>query len=328
MKTAKHKYFLLLWALISLSALLACGLLSGESTVEPTPTVIMEESGESESVESPSEVEPPADEAEQLSDELQEPETESPPVEDAASSDEDESTLESEHSADPGEGWGESNTPAQSACDNPYFPMRQGATWEFKDTEGFDAVWTITEVTGDLDHATSTMEIVTEGVTLTYHWECEAGGSIVSYDYAGLTADTGDVELSMNVVEGSGEFLPALDDLQVGYTWELTMKSVMSFTMDVEGLDSEMLGTIAISQTHEIVGEEPVTIGDVTADGVQVEVDMISTVIMEMTAISVPPQTTEMKESLWLGYGIGLVREETISEFGNVDLELQSFYIP
>lgn len=325
----KQKYLILLWMIVILFTLIACGKFSGESSEESQSSDAMEESGDSESLELlPGETAIPTETVEQPTKIVQDTGEETSSEGNDSSQKGSESTDNIATSGNSGDVWGESNSPAQSACDHPYFPIREGATWEYEDTEGPDGTWTITKVTGDLQSAIALMEVVTEGITLTYQWDCDAGEGVASFDYASLSADTSGVNAVMTIEESSGAFLPPAEDLALGHVWDLTMKTVMSFTMDVDGFDSGLSGMTVMTQTHKVVGEDALTVNDVNVPGVQVEVDINSMVTMDLGEIVAPPQTVEMKELLWLGFGIGLVRQETLSEFGKVDLILKSFYIP
>ena len=208
--SSKRKGLLVLWTVVSLLGLLACSVFGIGDTESPPA---MDESAVEEDlpqVDVPAEA--PSSEEENAADEVNaavEEEAESED-EEASTPEEDEATENDESPSqeelvDIGPTWGASNTPAQSACDNPYMPIRPGSTWTMQDTEGPDSVWTITDVTGDMDYAEATMVIATEGITLTYNWECRTGGSMTSFDYAGITADFAEVEMIMMLEEGGGE---------------------------------------------------------------------------------------------------------------------------
>jgi hypothetical protein len=74
---------------------------------------------------------------------------------------------------------------SQTACDHPYFPLREGATWTFSSESG-PQTWTVTSVSGDETNATADMAIDMAEVSVTYHWTCSPEG-IVSYDFGNIS---------------------------------------------------------------------------------------------------------------------------------------------
>jgi len=75
----------------------------------------------------------------------------------------------------------------QSACDHPYFPMREGATWVYQDaSNGYYYYWQVDSVSGDLQNANAVMTVyISELSELTeeqkqaatqieYNWVCSA----------------------------------------------------------------------------------------------------------------------------------------------------------
>jgi hypothetical protein len=206
-------------------------------------------------------------------------------------------------------------------------PIREGSTWTFEDTEGPNAVWTITEVGGDLNQAEATMLVVTDGITLTYHWECQTGGSMASFDYAGLESEQADVEMVMELQDGSGEFLAAADLLELGFTWDFTMQTVFSYTMSAEDMSVDAFGTLAMTETHEVVSVDPVTFNGVTVPGVEIVGENERVMTINMMGVSQPQYTVESDRMIF-GYGIGLLKDITDSDFGKVELILTSYYVP
>jgi len=116
---------------------------------------------------------------------------------------------------------GPTNTPAptadplHTACDNPYWPLRQGAIWKGKTYTA-----TVTSVTGDANQALATVVYQTStGDVNQTQYACEQGqigfgDSIVAY--ANGTTQTS------NVVTSTGWLLLASDKLTLGAHWAYT----------------------------------------------------------------------------------------------------------
>ncbi len=242
--------------------------------------------------------------------------------------------------ADTGSGWGESGSAAQSACDHPYLPLREGATWTYEATESEmqeDGTfsWEVASVEGDMDQATAVVLVTVEDsmpesaedLTLEYTWECVAGQGISSFDFAGQNMATIMPEISMSVVNGEGEFLPNTEDLLPGYTWDSQFEQTLTFNMGEGDEQIAIEGDITTDQTSTVVGVEPITAAGVTVDGVQVEQVSQITIVMDVMGQS-NEQTQDMTNNFEMGYGIGIMRQTFDSEFGPSGMELTSFFIP
>ncbi|MEX2029511.1 MAG: hypothetical protein WD906_00855 [Anaerolineales bacterium] len=140
---------------------------------------------------------------------------------------------------------------AQSACDHPYFPLRQGARWAYtsKLPEGPATLEVIVNlVTGDLQRATA------ETTDYTYH--CDATG--LTYSAPNFIAGT--------VRTLGGVLLPPVDQLTLGSSWDYVYE--FSFTT-VQG----EIKTSTFSLNHTVSGTDSVIFDGVTYDGLQITID-------------------------------------------------------
>ena len=139
----------------------------------------------------------------------------------------------------------------QTACDHPYFPMRPGSTWTFA-TDNGPMTWTVSGVTGDQTEATAAMDFHEDKLSGTYNWHCTADG-IESYDFNLLSVQgvTGNIK----VTQHSGTWLPAVDKLVPGATWDnsYTLQISVDSTTISETFNQHF--TLAGTEQHDVAGK-------------------------------------------------------------------------
>jgi hypothetical protein len=225
-----------------------------------------------------------------------------------------------------GEGWGESGTTAQTACDYPYLPLRPGATWDYTTSEG-PLHWEVTDVQGDMDSATAVLQITVDDVTLDYNWTCAAGEGLTSFDFGNVGVGQPGVEMTIEHTSAEGNFLPPVDDLQAGTTWVTNLESTIQFSVEAEGETMEATGDMTTVQTSTVLGTDPVTVDGQTVDGVQLEQNSAVVMVMNMMGQAIDQNMT-IVNTLNLGRGIGIVTQTSITDFGTDTTELVSYFIP
>ena len=210
---------------------------------------------------------------------------------------------------------------AQTACDHPYFPMREGATWTYEGNSG-QLIWTVTSVEGDLENATATMRADVAGVVLNYIWDCTPEG-MASFDFASLGTDYG-FTLDLEPISMTGQFLLPAEQLTTGATWQLIMD--VTVTGDIEG--EPINGDLIHTQNTQILNTDPVTFEGLTTDGIFMERISIIDVTMNVSGISVSSPPITLDASYSMGRGIGIT--EMITTFpGETDtFRLISYSIP
>jgi hypothetical protein len=204
--------------------------------------------------------------------------------------------------------------PAQTACDHPYFPLRQGATWTYASQEG-QYTWTVTEVTGNLQSASATMVLTMEDLTATYHWNCSADG-MVSYDFGSFAVSSGGETAQMEILSSEGAWLLPADQLRAGASWTHAY-SIRMVTGDV-GVSSES------NYRYTASGAEQVESRAGSFDTLRVDGS-------GTTSSSVPGAgafSMDMNITYWLAYGVGMVRSQSSMEGMADTTTLVSYSIP
>lgn len=208
----------------------------------------------------------------------------------------------------------------ETACDYLYFPLREGATWNYTGPE-INLNWLVVDASGDQETAEVTMQAdIGSDLTIDYHWTCTAADGIVSYDFGtfnlGATEGLGDVQF--NVVESSGSFLPP-GELEPGMTWQNSYTIVTTFEISGQSFSS----TASNSTSYTAVGVETVTVAAGTFEAMRVE--STGTTTTEAAGQSFSGTSTSVT---WFARGVGMVKVDSSSQGVSTVMELTSYSIP
>ncbi len=204
----------------------------------------------------------------------------------------------------------------QSACDHPYLPLQQGATWTYKVQPANENLqWTVTSVTGDLTTATAHMSAVMQtpggAVQIDYKWDCTAKDGIVSYDFATLNAmDTSQVHLTLKDLKGQGVILPPASELVPNAKWNLSINGGFSMQM-AGGINAN--GTLKVDQTWHVLDTNPVTFEGRTLKGLSLSNDTSLNIQVNGSGST----TASLQNAYTLARGIGIVKQTIQTSLGN-----------
>jgi hypothetical protein len=183
--------------------------------------------------------------------------------------------------------------------------------------------WTITNVEGDAANATAEMVSDFGQGIVTYHWQCTADG-LVSYDFGAINiAEFGEVS-KFEVSESSGVFLPPADLLTAGYSWSNAYTIQLSFNLQGQ----QAAGVNQVSNSYQVTGTEPVTVGGEARDGLQMSGTTASNVQISVQGISVPARPVNSAISAVIARGVGFVSRSTTTNGETDTAELVSYQIP
>jgi hypothetical protein len=170
----------------------------------------------------------------------------------------------------------------QSACDHPYLPLREGATWTYAWTNGRSFTWRVTAVAGDAQRASARVtRTELAGGQTEYVWTCHAGIGMYR-TVAALTLGDG-VSARYRPLEVTGRFLPPALLLSPGAEWGF--QAVMRG--DAEGARHGPLTAITIDQ-FRLLGRDPVTLDGQGLPGLQID-QQGSEVISAVPGLVGPP---------------------------------------
>jgi hypothetical protein len=214
---------------------------------------------------------------------------------------------------------------AQSACDHPYFPLREGATWTYlqqSEGETFTWEWEVVEVTGDLNEAVAVVQAnFDDELFITYHWECTEEG-VFSFDYGAIDFGAIDLEgitFSFDVVQSEGVMLPPPPEFIPGATWDNNYTVEASFAFEGQSFSS----TTQHDGSYRAVDFETVTVRAGTFETLRVEGRSSSTTTVFGQSTNYSSTSTQ-----WYAYGVGWVRTTDTGLESSSTMELVSYHIP
>lgn len=206
---------------------------------------------------------------------------------------------------------------AQTACDHPYFPLRQGATWTYAFSEG-TYTWSVTSVSGDLDNAEAVMHLAMTDLAIDYHWTCTRDG-IVSYDFGSFNVG-GEGSFTFEVNSAEGTWLPPAELLVPGYAW------VNNYSMEtsIDGGGQSLTAQTTVNESRTVTGIE--NAASEAGEFETLRVDSSGNFTTDMAGLGTTSFPTS--STAWFAYGIGMIRNESTSEGAGSTTTLVSYSIP
>ncbi|HSM25591.1 MAG TPA: hypothetical protein VK856_12065 [Anaerolineaceae bacterium] len=230
---------------------------------------------------------------------------------------------------------------ASTACDHPYFPMREGSTWVyFEPEESYYHHWEVLSVEGDAQNASALMvshvgefselteEAKLDAIRIEYNWMCSAEEGIVSFDLAVLEVpqmEGIELEMTMTFEEGEGVILPPAHLLEPGYSWEMSLK--MNFAMPAL-MDAE--GTMLSRDFYIVTNNDPVEFNGQEFEGLQYEREFETEMefFLGGVASNMQNEFLNINTVTTMGKGVGFITLDSDTTLGSTGLELVSFFIP
>jgi len=204
----------------------------------------------------------------------------------------------------------------ETACDHPYFPLRQGATWSYSGS-GFSYTWIVTGVSGDLSNASASVAMDFEGGSFVYDWTC-SGDGVQFFELANMSLEQlGSFEFSMTSQSGS-PLLPG-DQFQPGASW--TSSYTQTLTGAVEGISVDF--TAVVDESHTAGDRQTLTTGLGTFDVIPVHTTSTVSSTSDFGSF-----TTTSESTIWYAEGVGIVRLESSSEGSTYTSELDNYFVP
>ena len=187
----------------------------------------------------------------------------------------------------------------ESACENPFYPIADEATWFFSISTGENAIHTMSA--DDFGKFTITVEGANS--TFTFDGQCDSEGiTIMNYPGAQTTYSGENGNSTVSTVSVSGVSLP--NDIAQGQQWT----QIITVTTDA--------GSSVIETNYTAVGFENITVpaGDFYALKVE-----------QSGYVTVFGQKVEMHGFTWYAEGVGVIKS---AWDGAPSVELTSYDIP
>ncbi len=220
------------------------------------------------------------------------------------------------------------STPAaQSLCTNAYYPVREGAIWNYQSTGGPAGEYSFTDTITSAREDGFTLSTQIGGLTRTQEWTCQPEG-LAALQLGGAPAamlSSQNIQLNLNVTNSSGVTFPS--QMNVGDQWQQSM----DVSGNVTAFNEEAEATGTAQMNFAAVGNESVTVPAGTFDALKVNVDVTLNINAAYGGITLPV-TFSGKYTYWFVQGVGWVKA---SGTGNVlgssfseTTELQSYNVP
>jgi len=218
-------------------------------------------------------------------------------------------------------------TEESGLCANAYYPVREGATWNYTITSDFAGDQNWTDTISSVRDDGFTLTSVYDELTRTQEWACKPEG-LLALQMGGGPAGTltmSAAQLTVETQNVTGVTYPA--ELSAGSQWSQSHEFMG--TMDIAGQAAEAEGNEQADFTA--IGVESVTVPAGTFDAMKVEVQTTININSTFQGVTIPVTFTGTTTS-WYAHGVGWVKSVSTGEFGGITssetTELQSYSIP
>jgi len=223
-----------------------------------------------------------------------------------------------------------SNMPVtgEGLCANAYFPVRQGATWEYKGTSTLTDPYSYTDMVTEVREDGFTLTGQFNEVARVQEWECKPEG-LVSLQIGGGPAGAvyaQNLKTELQIQNANGLTIPVA--INPGDTWDhgLDFTGVVNLPT---GQSAEASGNAQID--FQAIGVESVSVPAGTFDAMKVDSTMTININATVSGFTVPI-TFSGNSSSWYVQGVGFVKSVSESSLNGENftdtVELQSYSIP
>lgn len=208
-------------------------------------------------------------------------------------------------------------------CENPYYPVREGATWNYQGSSSLTEPYTFTDTITSLRADGYTLTTEFDELIRTQEWACTPEGIVALQLGGGLT--TTQTNLTVETQNASGVTYPA--EIKAGDTWSHSLE--FTGTMDIAGNSGEAEGSTQSDFTA--LGIESVTVPAGTFEAMKVEIQTTFEATVDFQGLSIPVTFTTTTIS-WFVEDVGWVKSDSSGDFMDQAytdiIELQSYNLP
>jgi len=224
---------------------------------------------------------------------------------------------------------GAENTSGTSgSCNNPLYPVKQGAIWTYSSTGGPGGTFIYTDTITDVHADGFTLTSQFADMTRTQEWFCQTdglkalqigGGSAAGISTQGITAQfmTSDV---------TGISLPR--EITKGIQWQYSLK--MQGTLAMPG-DTQSPASGSYSVTMQEIGKDTITVAAGTFETIRFQANSSVDIMTDFQGTQIPVKY-DATSLIWYAPNVGFVKSVENGDFGgtafSIITELQSYNIP
>ncbi|MCB2209397.1 hypothetical protein KQH62_00760 [bacterium] len=212
-----------------------------------------------------------------------------------------------------------------AACYHPLFPVSDNGTWTYQYDDG-DTYTMSVESTGQ-DTFTLTQEFDEDDVAeddeivLTMDFYCSSEGLLQgNFAQIDLFSEEGEdtPEINFETVEWTGETLPAMELMEIGYTWTATYTLEGEF--NIQGMESTAEAVVTIEYVIADIEEVTVPAGTFP-QAYRIDSNSDIAMSMGMGESIVPFSGYDFNSSVWYVENVGMVK--TQDEFSGMSSEIE-----
>lgn len=210
-----------------------------------------------------------------------------------------------------------STAPDLGQCQNTYYPIVQGASWQYQLSGVSSGTFTRT-VTAVRADGFDDQDVFSAGTTRKGSWACENGNLISLTPSSGATVASADVQAEFTIESNSGISFPA--DPQPGEEWAQNI--VYLGQQSSGGVTIESRNVLATSCKAGNVETVKVPAGEFSALRVncstQIDIYISGNLVFSFTS----------SDSAWHAPGVGMVKSVGTTSMGNTEIVLLSYTLP
>jgi hypothetical protein len=212
------------------------------------------------------------------------------------------------------------------ACENQYYPVREGATWSYASVGSTVGNYSFTDTITSVRADGFTLSTQSGGVTRTQEWACRPEG-LLALQLGGAPAamlNAQQMQLELQLQNATGITFPSR--INAGDQWQHTL----SVTGNMEFMGQQGTTEGDAQNNFTAMGTESVTVPAGTFDAMKIQVETRIRFDVNYQGLSVPVAFSATYD-YWFAEGIGWVRASGTGEMAGVSLtdtlELQSYSI-
>lgn len=208
--------------------------------------------------------------------------------------------------------------PAAGECQNLYYPVREGASWQYQ-LSGMSSDTFVRSISNVRENGFDHQDVFSAGVTSQGSWECRQGNLIsLTPNAGGPTVSAEGMEAAFTIESNSGISLPA--NPQPGQEW--TQNIVYIGRVNVSGTDVETRNVMDLS--CKAIGMETVSVPAGEFEALRID----CLVRLEISISGSQSFTLTSSDSAWYAAGVGMVKSSSSSNMGASEIVLLTYSIP
>lgn len=207
--------------------------------------------------------------------------------------------------------------PGTGQCQNPYYPVVPGASWQYQLSGASSGTFTrtLTAVRAD---GFEDQDVFSAGTTRTGSWACQNGNLISLTPSSGASVSTAEMQADFTIESNSGISFPA--NPQPGQEWAQNI--VYLGTQATGGAVIESRNVLATSYQAARMETVKVPAGEFSALRVdcatQIDIYILGNLAFSFSS----------SDSAWYAPGVGLVKSVGTSNMGNTEIVLLAYSVP